>query len=99
LAGLFTSVPGRTQPGVAGKNLVVTDCTITNNALYGIDQNNTVGKLRPSGSTVTANGTDPLCGVNGCADVYAVHRPRVVDTICGTSRAYPSGTWNICALD
>jgi hypothetical protein len=48
---------------------------------------------------VTGNGTDPFCGLNPCADVNATTRPRVTDTVCGTSRAYPSGDWNICALD
>jgi len=85
--------------GVAGKSLVVTDCTITNNGSFGVSQNNTVGNLRLTGSTVTGNGTNPYCGLNPCADVYAARPPRVTDTVCDTSMAYPSGNWNICALD
>ncbi len=86
--------------GVAGKGLFISNSTITNNGAFGISANTTPGPaLHLSGSTVTGNGTAAFCGLNPCADVFASRRPVVTSSTCDTSIAYPSGNWDVCALD
>jgi hypothetical protein len=87
--------------GVAGKKLTIVGTTITNNGFYGIDGWTDRGHgVRLIDSTVTGNGTDPLCGTQPCADVAGVRQPRVVNSACSTSlNISKGGTWGVCTLD
>jgi len=99
-----SNVSGSAHSGILGAKVRVIECTITGNAIYGVQaQNDDHARAVIESSTITGNGTDDDCADDNpsyCADVISNRRPRLEATTCGTS-AGPSATqtWGVCALD
>lgn len=87
--------------GVVGKKLTLVDATVTNNAFIGVDGWTDHGHgVRLDDSTVTGNGTSPLCIANQCADVAGMREPRLRNSSCTTSvDLVHGGTWGVCSGD
>jgi hypothetical protein len=97
------------QFGVVADRLVkIIRSTITDNRTVGVASGNfqcDPGKVVAIDSTITGNGTDPLCGISiTCADVESCKRePILRRTVCDTSYQLDSGmpgsTLGVCMLD
>jgi hypothetical protein len=97
------------QYGIVADRLVkVIRSTIMDNRTVGVASGNfqcEPGKVVAIDSTITGNGTDPLCGVTyTCADVASCKRePIIRRTVCDTSYKLDSGvpgnTLGVCTLD
>jgi len=97
------------QFGIVADRLVkVIRSTVTDNRTVGVASGNfqcDPGKVVAIDSTITGNGTDPLCGVTiTCADIESCKRePILRRTVCDTSYKLDSGmpgnTLGVCMLD
>jgi hypothetical protein len=93
---------------VADRLAKVIRSTVTGNRTVGVASGNfscNPGKVFAIDSTITGNGTDPLCEVSlSCADVASCnHEPILRRTVCDTSYKLDSGipgnTLGVCTLD
>ena len=94
-------VDGGSDDGVrAAQQVKIERATITNNDGNGIAS----AKITIRDSTVTGNAAGASCAASPgtCGDLASARRPRVKNTVCGTSVGTdPAGpaTWGVCSLD
>lgn len=90
--------------GVAARGANLENTTVTGSGEHGVGAQN----IRMTGSTVTGNGTNTTeCDGNlfpdRCADLLSEKRPRLKDSVCGTSlvpvRVFPPQSWHVCQSD
>lgn len=92
---------------VFGKKVMLTDCSIVDNTI-GLEANGTVILLRSAVTNSTRWGIqatgvslhDSSVSGSGQVDLLTKHRPRLMNSTCGTSAKPASpGTWGVCSLD